>query len=162
MGCEPRRLSSTGPRCGATSQQRAGGKFVSSTLLATIALFAASTVSAHAQTDWTGRLTPDWFVTGNWDAGVPLVVTTATIDTVNPGSDRDCEPGRSSPKSLRRPSRDGDAYNPDRRDIDQFNRNCWFFAGLEWHGDGDGSGLHLVESRISRGRRCGHGHAYHR
>ena len=53
-------------------------------LLAAIALFAASTVSIHAQTAWTGAVSSNWFVRGNWNAGVPLVVTTATIDNPNP------------------------------------------------------------------------------
>ena len=45
--------------------------FVLSTLLATIALFAASTVSAHAQsTDWTGQFSSNWFLTGNWIGGI--------------------------------------------------------------------------------------------
>jgi outer membrane autotransporter protein len=81
MGHEPRRLSSTGPR-GATSP--AGGKSVSSTLLAAIGLFAASTVSTHAQTSWTGTQSTDWFTAGNWTAGVPSVGVSASIDTVLP------------------------------------------------------------------------------
>ena len=47
---------------GATSRVRAGCKFVTSRLLATIALFAASTVSTHAQTDWTGAVSSNWFL----------------------------------------------------------------------------------------------------
>jgi outer membrane autotransporter protein len=82
MGCEPYRLSSTGPRLGATS--RAGGKFVSSRLLAAIALFTASSVSTHAQTNWTGAFSNGWFNFRNWDAGVPSQTTSANIDTVTP------------------------------------------------------------------------------
>ena len=42
----------------------------SAALLATIALFAASTVSTHAQTsNWTGRFSSNWFLSGNWDVG---------------------------------------------------------------------------------------------
>jgi outer membrane autotransporter protein len=80
MGCIPRRLSFVGARRGATSRARAGCKFVSYRLLAAIALFAASTVSAHAQTAWTGPGT-DWFTPGNWSAGVPTAATNAIIDT---------------------------------------------------------------------------------
>ncbi|HST10375.1 MAG TPA: hypothetical protein VLL05_08350, partial [Terriglobales bacterium] len=50
----------------------------------TIALFAASTVSTHAQTIWTGTVSSDWFTAGNWTAGVPTNVTTANINTTTP------------------------------------------------------------------------------
>ena len=89
MGCEPRPLSSIGPRRGATSRARAGRKFILSTLLATIALFAATAVSTHAQTNWTGSVSSDWFTAGNWSAGVPFTAVTnasASIDTVTPNS----------------------------------------------------------------------------
>ena len=56
----------------AKSWARAGYKLVLSALLATIALFTASTVSTHAQvTNWTGTQSTDWFTAGNWTAGVP-------------------------------------------------------------------------------------------
>jgi outer membrane autotransporter protein len=86
MGCERHRLSSIGPRRGATSPARAGGKIVSSGLLAAIALFAASTVSTHAQTNWTGANSNGWFNSLNWNAGVPNALTSANIDTVTPNS----------------------------------------------------------------------------
>ena len=76
-----------GTRRGATSRARAGCKFVLSTLLVTIALFAASTVATHAQTNWTGAVSSDWFTAGNWSAGVPFTAATnasANIDTVTP------------------------------------------------------------------------------
>ena len=38
-------------------------------------------VSAHAQTDWTGANSSDWFIPGNWTAGVPTAGTSANIDT---------------------------------------------------------------------------------
>ena len=50
-------------------------------LLAISVLFAASMVSAHAQTDWTGATSSDWFIPGNWTAGVPTAGTSANIDT---------------------------------------------------------------------------------
>ena len=50
-------------------------------LLAISVLFAASMVSAHAQTDWTGANSSDWFIPGNWTAGVPTAGTSANIDT---------------------------------------------------------------------------------
>ena len=65
---------------------RAGCRFVLSTLLPAIALFAASTGSTHAQTDWTGQFTSNWFLSGNWDAGFPRQTTDANIDTVTPNS----------------------------------------------------------------------------
>ena len=82
MGCEPRRLSSKEPRRGAMSRR----KFVSSRLLAAIVLFTASTVSTHAQTNWTGAVSNGWFNPGNWNAGVPTAATSANIDTVTPNS----------------------------------------------------------------------------
>jgi outer membrane autotransporter protein len=85
MGCEQHRLSSIGPRRG-TSSLAHGGKFVPSRLLTTIALVAASTVSTHAQTNWTGAFSNGWFNPFNWDAGVPNPLTSANIDTVAPNS----------------------------------------------------------------------------
>ena len=86
MGCEPRRLSSIGLRRGAASPARAGGKFGSSRLLAIIALVAASTVSAHAQTNWTGAFSNGWFNSFNWTAGVPGTFSSVNIDAVTPNS----------------------------------------------------------------------------
>jgi outer membrane autotransporter protein len=84
MGREPCRLSSTGPRQGATL--RASSKFVSSRFLAAIALFAASTVSTHAQTNWTGQFSSNWFLSDNWDASFPRQTTDGNINTVTPNS----------------------------------------------------------------------------
>ena len=50
-------------------------------LLAISVLTAAPTVPAHAQTDWTGANSSDWFIPGNWTAGVPTAGTSANIDT---------------------------------------------------------------------------------
>ena len=66
---------------------RAGYKLVLSALLATIALFTASTVSTHAQvTNWTGTQSTDWFTAGNWTAGDPTNTpppgTSVNIDTI--------------------------------------------------------------------------------
>ena len=52
----------------------------------TLALLAASTVSARAQTNWTGAVSNGWFNAGNWNAGVPTAATSANIDTVTPNS----------------------------------------------------------------------------
>ena len=93
MGREPCRWSSIGLRRGATSRARAGCKFVLSTLLATIALFAASTVSTHAQTDWTGRFSSNWFLSGNWVGGIPRQTTDANINTVTPNATVVASPG---------------------------------------------------------------------
>src|SRR4029077_12590219 len=93
MGCEPHRLSSIESRRGATSRARAGCKLISSRLLATIALFIASTVSTHAQTNWTGRFSSDWFLSGNWDAGFPRQTTDGNINTVTPNSTVVASPG---------------------------------------------------------------------
>jgi outer membrane autotransporter protein len=91
MGREPCRLSSTGPRQGATL--RASSKFVSSRFLAAIALFAASTVSTHAQTNWTGQFSSNWFLSDNWDASFPRQTTDGNINTVTPNSTVVASPG---------------------------------------------------------------------
>ena len=80
-------------RRGATSLARAGCKFVLSTLLAAIALFAASTVSAHAQSDWTGQFTSNWFLAGNWIGGFPRQTNDGNINTVTPNSTVISDPG---------------------------------------------------------------------
>ena len=92
MGCEPHRLSSIGPRRGATSRTRGGCK-VSAGLLAAIALFIASTVSTHAQTNWTGQSSSNWFLSGNWDAGFPRQTTDGNINTVTPNATVISDPG---------------------------------------------------------------------
>jgi T5SS/PEP-CTERM-associated repeat protein len=48
--------------------------------------FIASAVSAHAQSDWTGVVSSNWFLSGNWIGGVPRLTTNANIDTVTPNS----------------------------------------------------------------------------
>ena len=53
------------------------------TTTATMALLAA-TSSTHAQTNWTGAVSSNWFTAGNWIAGVPTGGTNANINTVSP------------------------------------------------------------------------------
>jgi hypothetical protein len=87
--CAPRGFTSTqdAARRTATSRARAGCKFVLSPLLATIALLAASMVSAHAQTrEWTGRFSSEWFLSGNWDSTFPRRTDDAIINTATPNS----------------------------------------------------------------------------
>ena len=95
MECAP--PSSIGPRHGTASSTRVGGKFVSSTLLAAIALFAISTVTAHAQSNWTGAISSDWFartgIVGNWLGGIPTQTTDANINTVTPNATVISDPG---------------------------------------------------------------------
>jgi outer membrane autotransporter protein len=50
-------------------------------------------VSAHAQTDWTGASSSDWFDFSNWDAGRPINTESANIDTVTPHSTVVASPG---------------------------------------------------------------------
>ena len=61
--------------------------------LATIALFATSTVSTYAQTNWTGQFSPNWFLSGNWDAGFPRQTTDGNINTVTPNATMIADPG---------------------------------------------------------------------
>ena len=93
MGREPFRWWSLGPRRGATSPTREGCKFVLSTLLATIALFAASTVPTYAQSEWTGLVTSNWFLSGNWIGGIPTQTRDADINTVSPNATVIASPG---------------------------------------------------------------------
>jgi len=94
MGCEPRRLSSVGTRRGVTSPARAGCKFVLCRLLAIIALFAASAISTHAQTNWTGLASSNWFVGPNWDTFLfPRQTDDANINTVTPNATVIGDPG---------------------------------------------------------------------
>ena len=93
MTCEPHRMSSLGPRRIATSWVRAGCKFVSSRLPATIALFIASTVSTHAQSNWTGQFSSNWFLSGNWDSTFPRQTTDGIINTVTPNPTVISDPG---------------------------------------------------------------------
>ena len=86
MGRTRHRLWSTRLRGGATSAACSGCKLVSSILLTAIALFTASTVSTHAQTNWSGAFSNGWFNPLNWSAGVPNTATSANIDTVTPNS----------------------------------------------------------------------------
>ena len=81
-------------RRGATSRVRAGCKFVLSRLLSIIALSAAATVPTHAQeTDWTGKFSSNWFLGGNWDAGLPRQTFDVNINTVTPNATVVASPG---------------------------------------------------------------------
>ena len=44
-------------------------------------------------TNWTGRFSSNWFLSGNWDAGFPRHTTDANIDTVTPNSTAVTSPG---------------------------------------------------------------------
>jgi T5SS/PEP-CTERM-associated repeat protein len=94
MGRESHRPISIGPRQGTASPARAGCKFVSSTLLATIALVAASAVSTHAQTNWTGAVSSDWFLGNNWNPALfPRQTDDAIINTMTPNATVISSPG---------------------------------------------------------------------
>ena len=94
MGDEQHRPSSAGLRRGVTSPARAGSKFVSSRMLAAIALVAASTVPTHAQTtNWTGQFSSDWFFGPNWNAGIPRQTIDVNINTVTPNATVVASPG---------------------------------------------------------------------
>jgi T5SS/PEP-CTERM-associated repeat protein/autotransporter-associated beta strand protein len=64
-------------------------------LLATTATMAllAATPSTHAQTNWTGTVSDDWFTALNWTAGVPTAATSANINTVLPNATVVATPG---------------------------------------------------------------------
>src|SRR5262249_56110377 len=48
-----------------------------------MALLSVSTVSTRAQTtNWTGAISENWFIAGNWTAGVPTSATSAILSQV--------------------------------------------------------------------------------
>ena len=160
-GCEPHRLSSIGPRRRATSGARAGCKFVSSRLLATIALVAASTVSTHAQTsNWTGEFSSDWFLGGNWNGGIPRQTIDANINTVTPNATVVASPGASAQNLAVGQNGTGMLTIQTGGTLTDSLRGGRQSTGRAGHGDGDRPGLQLDEYRNRRGRRPGHGHAY--
>ena len=56
-------------------------------MLATASLLAlalGAAAPARAQTAWTGTTSTDWFIAGNWSAGVPTGGVNTTIDTITP------------------------------------------------------------------------------
>src|SRR3954463_12197746 len=55
------------------------------TTTAAMALLAA-TSPTHAQSNWTGQFSSNWFLSGNWIGGVPGQTTDANINTVMPNS----------------------------------------------------------------------------
>ena len=80
-GVAKQRSRATGHSRARHARGRRGSVLVAAST-ATLALLAA-TSSTHAQTNWTGAVSTNWFTAGNWDAGVPTVVTNANIDTVS-------------------------------------------------------------------------------
>ena len=162
MGCEPRRLSPIRPRRDMTSRARAACKFVSSGLLATIALLAASTAPTHAQSNWTGAVSNGWFNPLNWSpVGVPGVATDAIINTVTPNS-TEIGGGGATALTLSVGAngtgmlviQNGGTLT----DIGGFIGNLPGGIGVR---DRIRRGLHVDERRNPRGRRLGHRHAYH-
>jgi T5SS/PEP-CTERM-associated repeat protein len=61
---------------------RGGSRFIVPTFLATTVLLGASTFCAHAQSEWNGGLSNDWFENDNWIGNRPLNTTDAIINTV--------------------------------------------------------------------------------
>ena len=43
-------------------------------------------VPAHAQSDWTGLVSPNWSLSGNWIGGIPIQTRDAEINTVTPNA----------------------------------------------------------------------------
>ena len=62
-------------------------------VLQTLALLAASTGSARAQSEWTGAVTSNWFLSGNWIGGFPRQTIDGNINTVTPNSTVIADPG---------------------------------------------------------------------
>jgi T5SS/PEP-CTERM-associated repeat protein len=50
----------------------------------TIMLLVVSAGTAHAQSNWTGAESPDWFTAGNWIGGVPAAGITANLNFTTP------------------------------------------------------------------------------
>lgn len=71
------------------SCQADGGSLVPhkrSGLSLTATLLAASALPAQAQSDWTGAISSDWFLPGNWSGTVPAAGISANVDATNPNS----------------------------------------------------------------------------
>ena len=60
---------------------------------AVAAALLAATSSARAQSDWTGLISSNWFLSGNWLGGFPRQTTDANINTVTPNSTVVADPG---------------------------------------------------------------------
>ena len=121
-------------------------KFVSSRLLAAIALFTASTVSTHAQTNWTGAVSNGWFNPGNWDAGVPTAATSANIDTVTPNSTEIRGAGATALNLAVGQNGTGMLVIQNGGTLTDFGGSVGNLPG-PGHGDGDRRGRHLDEHR---------------
>ena len=139
---------------------RADCKSVSFTGLATIALLAASTGPTHAQTNWTGRFSSDWFLSGNWTAGLPWQTTDGNINTVTPNSTVIENPGAAARNLSVGANGTGMLTIQTGGTLADSFGTIGNLAGRVGHGDGDRSGLQLVECRRRRGRRPGHGYSY--
>ena len=92
MGCEPHRWSSTGIRRRA-SWWACSCRSIPSRLLTALALLAVTTVSSHAQSTWTGQLSSNWFLSGNWIGGFPRQTIDGDINTVTPNAPVLSDPG---------------------------------------------------------------------
>ena len=91
----------------------------------TLALLAASTVSARAQTNWTGAVSSDWFNAGNWSAGVPTAATNAALNTTAPNPTKIGAPGARALKRIVGQIRTGHARHPEWRHFHQWlGRRC--------------------------------------
>ena len=53
---------------------------------ALIAISLLAPTETHAQTNWTGTISTDWFAAGNWNAGIPTAATDANINTATPNA----------------------------------------------------------------------------
>jgi len=53
---------------------------------ALIAIALLAPTETHAQTNWTGTISTDWFAAGNWNAGIPTAATDANINTATPNA----------------------------------------------------------------------------
>jgi hypothetical protein len=80
-------------------------------------------VPAHAQSEWTGQFTSNWFLAGNWIGGIPIQTRDADINTVTPNSTVISSPGALARNLTVGANGTGGAHNPKRRNISQLLRN---------------------------------------
>ena len=97
----------------------------------------------------------------NWNAGVPTQTTNANINTVTPNSTVVTGPGAPARNLSVGQNGTGMLTIQTGGTLTDFLRDSRQSTGRAGHGDGDRRGLQLVECRNRRGRRPGHGHAYH-
>ena len=132
-------------------------------LLASTAIFAASTVSMHAQTqvtNWGGQFSSDWFFGDNWINGAPRRTFDVNINTATPNSTEIGRSGAEANNLAVGQNGTGMLTIKTGGTLLDRNRGDRQSTGRGGHGVGDRPRLQLDEYQRRGGRRPGHGHSY--